>query len=79
VSDEVKQDAKNRGIRTLLQGLSIDVLVAIGAGTLAVVATWDGDDVLAVGAWVALAASVIKSVVTAAASFLARLKFPPKE
>lgn len=72
-------DAKQRSIRTLLQGLTVDVLVAAGAVTVAVVATWDGDDVLALASWVALGAAVAKSALTAVASYVARLKVPPSD
>jgi hypothetical protein len=76
---EIHADAKNRSVRTLAQGLAIDLLVAVGATIVAVVATWDGDDILALSSWVVLGAAVGKSVLTAGASYLARLKLPPKE
>lgn len=74
----VKADAKNRSIRTLAQGLAVDVLVAVGASAVAILASLEGNDVLSAGAWVALGASVLKSGLTAVASYLARLKLPPQ-
>jgi hypothetical protein len=73
------QDAKQRGIRTLAQGLAIDCAVAAGAAATVVLATLEGNDLLAAGAWVTLGTSVAKSVLTAAASYLARLKLPPTD
>lgn len=70
-------DAKQRSLRTLAQGLAIDVAVAVGTAATATLATLEGNDVLAEAAWVALGASVLKSVLTAGASYLARLKMPP--
>jgi hypothetical protein len=72
-------DAKVRSIRTLAQGLAIDLVVAAGAGATAVLATMDSNDLLAAGAWIALGTSVAKSVLTAGASYLARLKMPPTD
>lgn len=72
-----KADAKQRSLRTLAQGLAIDVAVAVGTGATATLATIEGNDLLAAGAWIALGASVLKSGLTAVASYLARLKLPP--
>lgn len=76
---EVQADARQRSIRTLLQGLAVDVLVAIGGALLAVLGTIEGDAMLTAAAWVAIATAVLKSVLTAVASFLARLAIPPQE
>lgn len=70
-------DAKQRSIRTLVQGLAIDCAVAAGAGATAALATIDGNELLTTAAWIALGTSVLKSVLTAGASYLARLKLPP--
>jgi len=72
-------DARQRSLRTLGQGLAIDVAVAVGTGATATLATLDGNDLLAGAAWVALAASVLKSGLTAVASYFARLKLPPAD
>ena len=65
----VNADAKNRSWRTALQGLGIDVLVAIAVVILA----WLPDADLAAGvAWVILGTAVVKSVLTAAASYVMR-------
>lgn len=70
-------DAKQRSLRTLMQGLAIDCLVAAGAAATAVVSAWEGEDVLSAAAWIVLGTSVAKSVLTAVASYVARLKVPP--
>lgn len=72
-----RADAKQRSLRTLAQGLAVDGLVAAGAATVAIVTTWTGDDVLSVTSWVVLGTAVAKSVLTAVASYVARLKVPP--
>jgi hypothetical protein len=51
----------------------------VGTGATATLATLDGNDLLAGAAWVALAASVVKSGLTAVASYFARLKLPPAD
>lgn len=71
-------DAKQRSLRTLAQGLVVDVLIAAGTAATATLATLEGNDLLAAGAWIALGTSVLKSVLTAGASYLARLKMPPR-
>lgn len=72
-----RADAKQRSLRTLAQGLAIDCAVAAGAGATAALATIDGNELLTAAAWIALGTSVLKSVLTAGASYLARLKLPP--
>lgn len=74
---EAIDDAKQRSLRTLAQGLAIDGLVAAGAATVAIVTTWQGDDVLSATSWVVLGTAVAKSVLTAVASYVSRLKLPP--
>lgn len=73
----VRADARQRSFRTLLQGLAIDVLVAVGTTVLLVLGTLDDSELLTAGAWIVIATSVGKSVLTAVASFLARLAVPP--
>jgi hypothetical protein len=70
-------DAKQRSIRTLAQGLAVDALVAAGATTVLVVAGLTDDQLLTSAAWVTLGTAVAKSVLTAVASYVARLKVPP--
>lgn len=76
-TDPATADAKQRATRTLVQGLLIDVAVAAGTAATATLATLEGNDLLAGAAWIALGTSVLKSVLTAGASYLARLKVPP--
>lgn len=74
---EAQADARQRTIRTLLQGLAVDVLVAVGSSTVAVLATINDDEILAATSWAVLGASVVKSGLTAIASYISRLKIPP--
>lgn len=67
-------DAANRSARTLIQGLAVDVLIAIAAALL----VWLPDaDVSSKEAWIVLGTAVVKSVLTAAASYVMRLKVAP--
>lgn len=66
-----RQDAANRARRTLVQGLAIDVAVAVAAVLLA----WLPDaDLASREAWVIVGVSVAKSALTAVASWVMRLK-----
>ena len=71
-------DARNRYFRTLVQGLALDVAIAGAAAGYAVVQHWQGDDVLSGAAWLAAGTAVVKSVLTAGLSYVARLRVPPK-
>lgn len=67
----LKADAKNRAARTLLQGLAIDVLIAVGTA----LAMWLPDATLTAGeSWLVLGVSVGKTALTVLASWLMRLK-----
>jgi len=69
-----RADAADRGWRTLIQGLAIDVLVAVAA----VLLVWLPDaDISKVEAWIVLGTAVAKSVLTAVASYVMRLKVAP--
>lgn len=72
-----RTDAGQRSLRTLLQGLAIDVAVAAGAGVLLVLDPMPAEQLTDGAAWLVIATSVAKSVLTAGASYLARLKLPP--
>lgn len=72
-------DARNRSLRTLWQGLALDVAIAGAAAGYAVVNTWEGNDVLSAAAWTAAGTAIAKSVLTAGLSYVARLKVPPRE
>lgn len=72
-----KSDARERSLRTLLQGLAIDVLVAIGVAVTAVLVTIPDAELVGVAAWVAIGVAVLKSALTAVASYLTRLALPP--
>ncbi len=62
-----KPDAKNRAMRTLVQGLLLDVMLA-SAGTAYVVLTGDKFG------WVMLATAVGKTALTTVVSYVMRLK-----
>lgn len=69
-----RSDAANRGFRTLLQGVALDVAVAIAVALLA----WLPEaDVSSKQAWIILGTSVAKTVLTAVASYVMRLKVTP--
>ncbi|TCU48352.1 hypothetical protein EDF33_102243 [Curtobacterium sp. PhB146] len=70
-------DARQRSLRTLAQGLAVDVAIAGAAAGYAVVQHWSGDDVLSTAAWIAAGTAVVKSVLTAGLSYVARLRMPP--
>ena len=70
----VKADAAKRSKRTFVQGLAIDVAIAIAAALL----VWLPDaDLSSRTAWIILGTAVAKSTLTAAASYVMRLKVPP--
>lgn len=67
-------DATSRGWRTFVQGVAIDIAVAIGA----VLLVWLPDaDVSSKEAWLVLGTSVLKSVLQALAAYVMRLKIAP--
>ena len=73
-SAPIQAAAAERGRRTLVQGLAIDLGVAIAGVLLA----WLPDADLTAGeAWLALGVAVGKSVLTALASYVMRLKVDP--
>ncbi len=64
-------DARNRGVRTLLQGAAWDVAIAIATALL----LWLPDaDLSSRDAWIVLATAVAKTVLTAIASYVMRAK-----
>ena len=69
----VVADAKNRSWRTFIQGLLIDVMFALGA----LVGTLSGLDPYAKQTWIILGALVIKTIIQAAISYVARLTITP--
>lgn len=70
-----KADALQRAVRTLWQGFGTDALVAIGAGLVLLL----GDvEVTSTAFWAALGVLILKSFLTALASYLQRLKNAPK-
>ncbi len=71
----VRDDARERAWRTLWQGFIVDGLSAAGAGLLLLLATGDLTSPLF---WSAAGLMVAKSMLTAFASYLARLKSAPK-
>lgn len=71
----VRADALQRALRTLWQGFLLDALAAIGVGLLLLI---DGGDVMSPVFWGGVGALVAKSLLVSLASYLARLKVPPK-
>lgn len=69
-----RTDAANRGWRTFAQGVAIDVAVAVAVALLA----WLPDaDLSSRAAWIILGTAVGKTVLTAVASYVMRLKVQP--
>lgn len=72
----VQAAAVERGTRSLYQGLGIDLAVAVAM----VLLMWLPDaDLSSRQAWLILGTAAAKSVLTAAASYVMRLKIPPTE
>lgn len=70
----VRKDARDRSLRTFMQGLGVDLLIAV-AGTLLL---WVADaDILTAESWTIFAAMAVKSVLMAAASYIMRLQIDP--
>lgn len=68
-------DAKDRAIRTGLQGLGTDILIAAGGGLYSALEA--GGDPFTGPFWAVLGVSVGKTALLMAASFLMRLKKAP--
>lgn len=72
----VQADATQRAKRTFIQGLGIDLAVAIAVALLA----WLPDaDLTSKQAWIILGTSLAKTVLTAVASYVMRLKVRPDQ
>lgn len=71
-----KADAKQRAKRTFIQGIVLDVAVAVAVALLA----WLPDaDLTSKQAWIILGTSLAKTVLTAVASYVMRLKVAPNK
>jgi len=71
-----KADAAQRAKRTFLQGIALDVAVAVAVALLA----WLPDaDLTNKQAWIILGTSLAKTVLTAVASYVMRLKVRPDQ
>lgn len=72
----VQADAAQRAKRTFIQGIALDVAVAIAVALLA----WLPDaDLTDRAAWIILGTSLAKTVLTAVASYVMRLKVRPDQ
>lgn len=70
----IEADAKNRAWRTFLQGLGVDVVVAIAAAVL----LWLPDaDVSSGEAWGAIGLVLAKTLIQTVAAYVMRLKVTP--
>lgn len=69
----VVADARNRSLRTFVQGLGVDLLIAF-VGLLSMVANMDIFDKTA---WVTFAVLVVKTLLTTVVSYVSRLKISP--
>lgn len=71
-----KADAAQRAKRTFIQGIALDVAVAVAVALLA----WLPDaDLTSKQAWIILGTSLAKTVLTAVASYVMRLKVRPDQ
>lgn len=71
---QLKADASNRSIRTFLQGIGIDIAVAIALVLGTTIVGWENwGDVQ----WAVLSFTVAKSVVQAVAAYVMRLWLDP--
>ena len=68
-------DAVIRGLRTFYTSVGVDILLAIGAGLTMLL---NGGDPMTPAFWVAVAGLIVRSIVTGVATYLARLKMPPR-
>lgn len=73
-SSEQWSDALTRALRTFYASVGMDIMVAIGAGLVILLNT--GDPLTPVF-WLAFAGLVVRSILTAWATYWARLKVPP--
>lgn len=71
---QVKSAAAERATRTILQGLGLDLLVAIA---LALGAWLPDSDVTDGGQWAILGVSLVKTVLQAIVAYVLRIKRPP--
>ena len=69
----VVADAKNRSVRTLVQGLIFDLVAAF----IAVIATLSGADPFQKQTWIAFGVLLFKSLISAAISYFMRLRITP--
>jgi hypothetical protein len=74
-ADPTRSDALDRALRTLWQGFLVDGLSTAGAG---LVVLFSDGDLTSPLLWSAAGLLVAKSLAVAFASYLARLKVPPK-
>jgi hypothetical protein len=72
---DTTHDARNRAWRTFVQGLAVDVLAAL---VLAVgPALMSADGMTSKAYWITMGGLVLKTVVTAVVSYVARKVIPP--
>jgi hypothetical protein len=74
VGEIVKKDAINRAVRTLIQGILTDILVAVGLVLVAASTSivWTSEW------WLGLAVLLGKTIVTSVISYVARFLTTPK-
>ncbi len=73
--EAVAADARNRALRTFVQGLGIDLLAAVCIVLLPAVSSIEWTSAY----WLALGASVARSLVQALVSYVARFVVPPAD
>lgn len=74
-ASSVAADARNRAVRTFLQGLAVDVVLAVAVALSAALA--DPGFAWSAGYWRLLGLSLAKTVLMTVAAYVMRLKVPP--
>lgn len=74
--EEVKEDAKDRTFRTLMQQLGIDLVVAIATVLGPAVLSMD---VSSKEQWTVIAFSLVKTIISTVVAYVFRLFYAPKE
>lgn len=76
VIPDQKLDARNRAIRTFLANLGLDVAITLLSVLATAILTLD---ITSKEAWTTLGILLLKTALSAPASYIARLKFGPKQ
>lgn len=62
-------EAKNRALRTLVQGAAVTIILAVAGVTIQVIGVWTHDDFMSKTSWVVYATSVAQAILMSLASW----------